>query len=254
MKIFLSSLENGMPLKDSWLQNIKNMPFRMKYNLVSYYYSRRGKALERATFIRDNSELLLVDSGAHSFQKGLKVDWEKYTDEYAEFIKMFDRPNVLGFFEMDIDVIVGYPRVLLLRKKLLKVSDKIIPVWHKDRGIKEFNSMCQEFRGGIVAISGFKNEDIRDEQYLMFLKRAKKYGCKMHCLGMTRRKILDKVPFDFVDSSSWRQRMIFARIGNRKVDSDWMRLKQNRDLVELENYKDGLAMQIEYEDKWRHMK
>jgi len=198
--------------------------------------------------------LLLVDSGAHSFQKGLKVDWEKYTDEYAEFIKMFDRPNVLGFFEMDIDVIVGYPRVLLLRKKLLKVSDKIIPVWHKDRGIKEFNSMCQEFRGRIVAISGFKNEDIRDEQYLMFLKRAKKYGCKMHCLGMTRRKILDKVPFDFVDSSSWRQRMIFARIGNRKVDSDWMRLKQNRDLVELENYKDGLAMQIEYEDKWRHMK
>lgn len=139
-------------------------------------------------------------------------------------------------------------------KKLLKVSDKIIPVWHKDRGIKEFNSMCQEFRGRIVAISGFKNEDIRDEQYLMFLKRAKKYGCKMHCLGMTRRKILDKVPFDFVDSSSWRQRMIFARIGNRKVDSDWMRLKQNRDLVELENYKDGLAMQIEYEDKWRHMK
>jgi len=39
MKIFLSSLENGMSLKDSWLQNIKNMPFRMKYNLVGSLYN-----------------------------------------------------------------------------------------------------------------------------------------------------------------------------------------------------------------------
>ena len=51
----------------------------------------------------------------------------------------------------------------------------------------------------------------------MFLKYAKKYDCKVHCLGMTRKKILDTVPFDFVDSSSWKQASIYGRIGKRKV-------------------------------------
>lgn len=38
MKIFLSSLEHGIRLENSWLKDVKNLPFRLKYNLVSYYY------------------------------------------------------------------------------------------------------------------------------------------------------------------------------------------------------------------------
>ena len=134
----------------------------------------------------------MIDSGAHSFQKGKKVDWIKYTYEYADFIKKFDTPNVVGYFEMDVDNIIGYDKVLELRKILESVSDKIIPVWHKNRGIEEFKKMCQEYAGKIIAITGFKNEDIKDEQYLMFLKYAKKFNCKVHCLGMTRKKYLTK--------------------------------------------------------------
>lgn len=252
MKIFLSSLEHGIRLENSWLKDVKNLPFRLKYNLVSYYYLRNSGCLKRAIYIRDNSELMLVDSGAHSFQKGKRVEWETYVDEYAKFIQTFDKPNILGFFEIDIDAIVGYPRVLELRRKLMNVSNKIIPVWHKGRGIAEFNKMCRDFQGKIIAVSGFKNEDIKDDQYLMFLKRAKQYGCKMHCLGMTRRDVLDKVPFDFVDSSSWNSPVRYAVMGGRKIDSDWIRIAKNRDLVELEAYKRGMAMQREYEEKWRN--
>lgn len=139
MKIFLSSLEHGIRLENSWLKDVKNLPFRLKYNLVSYYYLKNSGCLKRATCIRDNSELMLVDSGAHSFQKGKRVEWETYVDKYAKFIQTFDKPNILGFFEIDIDTIVGYPRVLELRRKLMNVSNKIIPVWHKGRGIAE---MC----------------------------------------------------------------------------------------------------------------
>ena len=253
MKVFLSALENGRtcydsgkPLAHYFVENGINM----KYNLMSYYYIRNQMSL--ACFIREHTEEILIDSGAHSFQKGKKVDWLEYTKKYAQFIKEFDRPNVVGYFEMDVDNVIGYEKVLELRKILEDVSDKVIPVWHKNRGIEDFKQMCQQYAGKIVAITGFKNEDIQDHQYLMFLKYAKKYGCKVHCLGMTRRKILDKVPFDYVDSSSWKQSGIYGRIdGKGKVSREFSKTK--REVVFMENYLYGMEMQKHYYEKWRHI-
>ena len=143
-------------------------------------------------------------------------------------------------------------KVLELRKILENVSNKIIPVWHKNRGIEEFKKMCQDYSERVIAITGFKNEDIKDEQYLMFLKYAKKYNCKVHCLGMTRKKVLDKVPFDYVDSSSWKQSGIYGRIDGRgKVSKQFSKVK--REIVFMENYKVGIKMQNHYYKKWRHI-
>jgi hypothetical protein len=251
MKVFLSALENGAncynskkPLAEFFVDN--NIKF--KYNLMSYYYIKNKNDL--AEFIRDNSQEILIDSGAHSLQKGKKVNWLEYTKQYADFIKRFDKENVIGYFEMDVDNIIGYDKVLELRKILESVSNKIIPVWHKNRGIDEYKKMCQKYQGKIVAITGFKNEDIKDEQYLMFLKYAKKYNCKVHCLGMTRKKVLDKVPFDYVDSSSWKQSSIFGRVDGRgKVTREFSKI--NREIVFMENYKLGIKMQEHYYKKWK---
>lgn len=262
MKIFLSSLEGNTSYNaDCWLCNLDKLPFKLKWNLVSYFYVRgnSGKA-KKGLLIRDNSELILVDSGAHSFQKGAKrgrgIDWEKYTRQYAQWIQDFDRPNVLGYFEMDIDAIIGYERVLELRELLQTVTDKIIPVWHKNRGIADFNAMCKEYSGKIVAVSGFRNEDITDDQYLMFLKHAKKYNCRVHALGMARAKILDKVPFDYADSSSWGQATINAYIFRDDgtphfLNSDWVRNPANRENLSLRNYLYGMKLQKKYYEKWR---
>lgn len=247
----MSALENGSTVYDSGepLVNyfLKNK-IKMKYNLMSYYYIR--KKFDLAETIRKNSQEILIDSGAHSFQKGKKVNWEEFTKEYADFIKKFDKPNVIGYFEMDVDNIIGYEKVLKLRKTLEKVSNKIIPVWHKNRGIEEFKKMCKQYKDKIIAITGFKNEDIKDKQYMMFLKYAKKYNCKVHCLGMTRKKILDKIPFDYVDSSSWKQSGIYGRIdGKGKVTKEFSKVK--REVVFLENYKVGMKMQEHYYNKWK---
>lgn len=237
MKIFLSALEShGV--------NICNNLGQLKWNLMSFYYLKQP-VFEK---VLDHSELMLIDSGAHSFQKGKKVDWVEYTKRYADWIKANDCPKILGYFEMDVDNAIGYERVLYLRSILESVSDKIIPVWHKNRGVDEFKKMCQQYAGKIVAITGFRNEDIKDEQYIMFLKYAKKHGCKVHCLGMTRKEILDKVPFDYVDSSSWCQRGAFARIGNRKVKSEFARNNVKR--LFIENYKLGMEMQKYYYKRW----
>lgn len=252
MKVFLSAVShrtcgNGNPqnMSDYFLEK----GLKYNYNLLSFYYIKSEKDYKSAVNVRDNSKEVLIDSGAHSFQKGKKVDWEEFTKEYAEFIKKFDKPNVIGYFEMDVDNIIGYDKVLELRKILEKNSDKIIPVWHKNRGIEEYKKMCKDYSDKIIAITGFKNEDIKDEQYMMFLKYAKKYNCKVHCLGMTRKKLLDKIPFDYVDSSSWCQKSIYGTIGGKKVSKE--QSKTNMKKIFLENYKLGMKMQEHYYNKWK---
>lgn len=256
MKVFLSSLENGSQSKHeakggkalelAYILKRDNVP--MLYNLMSYYYIKNKEPL--AEFIRDNSKEIMIDSGAHSFQKGKKVDWLEYTKRYADFIRRFDRPHVVGYFEMDVDNIIGYDRVLQLRKILENVSNKIIPVWHSNRGIDDFKLMCLKYAGKVVAISGFKNGDIRDEQYLMFVKYARKHNCRIHCLGMTRKEILDKVPFDYVDSSTWKQHGIYGKIAkyNRKVSREFSNTNRS-DVMKL-NYLHGVDMQKHYYQKW----
>lgn len=249
MRIFLSAVEQGAQ-KDGikHIMNAKGPP--MKWNLMSYYYARAD--FEHVLRVRDNSELVMIDSGAHSFQKGKKVKWVEYTREYAKFIKLFDRPNVVGYFEMDVDNIIGYEKVLALRRILHEESghaDKIIPVWHKNRGIAEYKAMCEKHAGRTVAITGFKNEDIRDHQYPLFLKEAKKHGCKVHCLGMTRKKVLDRVPFDYTDSSSWVQSAVYGKVGDRKVSREFS--KTNRTDVFIASYLEAMKMQDHYYRRWR---
>lgn len=240
MKVFLSGLEASGEFND-----IDRIVKHYKYMLVSFYYIKQD-IFDR---ILSKSELMIVDSGAHSFQKGKKVDWDEYTRRYAEWIKSNDCEKIVGYFEMDVDNIIGYEKVKSLRAILTAVSDKIIPVWHKNRGIEDFKEMCRLNAGKVVAITGFKNEDIKDHQYIMFLKYAKKFGCKVHCLGMTRKAILDNVPFDFADSSSWKQQALYGRIGNRKVSKEFSRT--NRSIVMAESLLQAQKMQEHYHTMWQ---
>lgn len=211
MKIFLSALENNTARLDELGS--------MHYNLMSYYYIPKNP--KRALGIIEQSERIMIDSGAHTFQKGkTKLNWEEYTESYARFIRENDCNKIVGYFEMDVDKVIGLERVIKLRRRLEQETDKIIPVWHKGRGIENFYRMCEEYSGRVVAITGFKNEDIKDDQYAQFLKIAWQHNCRVHCLGMTRKDILKKVPFDYVDSSSWTQGVLYGRLGSRKLKNE----------------------------------
>ena len=63
----------------------------------------------------------LLDSGAFTMfsdkKKAQGLVWEEYVDKYADFIV---RNNVEHFFELDIDKLVGYDKVLQLRNRLEK--------------------------------------------------------------------------------------------------------------------------------------
>lgn len=244
MKIFLSSLETAHTEEILDYLHKFNID-HLLWNLMSFYYLTPQKF----KLITSKSKQIMIDSGAHSFQKGKTVNWTKYTEKYAEFIKEYDNDKILGYFEMDVDNRIGFNKVLKLRNTLEQVTNKIIPVWHKNRGIKQFTKMCKKYSGKIVAISGFQNEDIKDYQFKLFLKKAWEYNCKLHGLGITRKKVLDKVPFDFVDSSSWRLGTTFYRIGGQKVNKQ--SVKNNWGKAKAISYKRAIKKQLHYYNKWK---
>lgn len=143
----------------------------------------------------------LLDSGAFTFMQSSKnhVNWEEYLNRYIAYINKYDIKN---FFELDIDTITGYDYVKELRKRLeTETGKKCMPVFHKIRGLKEWEKMCQEYP--YVAIGTMHEYNGKPEILMYLLDIAKKYGTKVHGLGFTRLNLLDKVPFYSVDSTSW---------------------------------------------------
>ncbi len=170
------------------------------YILESFYYVKDWQV----NHIKDK-KLFLLDSGAFTFMSNSNkaVDWNDYLNRYIAFIKKYD---VDYFFELDIDVVVGYEEVKRLRYKLEKATGKqCIPVWHKSRGIEEFKKLCEEYK--YIAIGGIVTREIKPSEYdkmFQLVKYAKSKGVKVHGLGFTNLKLLERSGFYSVDSTSWK--------------------------------------------------
>lgn len=192
MRIFLAGVAGflGNYLKDV---DLAKDPI---YMLESFYYEDDEKAKSIA-----KAKDFLLDSGAFTFMQSSKkaVDWEEYLDRYIAFVNKWDVKN---FFELDIDTITGYDYVKKLRVRLEKETGKqCMPVFHKIRGLAEWERMCQEYP--YVAIGTMHEYNGRPDILVYLLDIAKKYGTKVHGLGFTRLNLLAKVPFYSVDSTSW---------------------------------------------------
>ena len=172
-----------------------------KWHLTCYHEVKRENLWQE---FLDFSDAVLVDSGAHGLQRGSrKIEWDDFTEEYADWIVAHDTDKVVGYFEMDVDNIIGIPKVEALRRRLKRKSKKIIEVWHRAYGWKGYVEMLRRNRGRIVGLPVFGSEDIKEEQVILFIQEAWKRNVRIHGLGCTRRRILRKIPFDSVDSSTW---------------------------------------------------
>lgn len=199
MKIFLA----GTDLLKSYPEELK----KSKYTLASFYNIQDWQI----SFLKQCDDFLL-DSGAFTFMNSKKknVDFEEYVEQYAEFI---NKHNIEKFFELDVDSVKGYKKVLEYRKRLEGLTGKkCIPVWHKTRGVEEFKKMCDEYL--YVSIGGIVAGEIKPEQYKAFpmmINEAHKRGAKIHGLGFTSTSYFDKIRFDTVDSTTWN---VGGKFGN----------------------------------------
>lgn len=169
--------------------------------MISYYYI---KGLMKYIDIT-RLENLIIDSGAFTFMNGKKITknlLEGFVDEYINFIKQY---NIKHYLEMDVDSIFGHDYVLEIREKLEKETNrKSIPVWHKSRGLDEFIKLCKNY--DYIAIGGIVTQEIKRKEWDILIKLnkiASQYNCKVHGLGFTPTKEIEKYGFYSCDSSSW---------------------------------------------------
>lgn len=150
----------------------------------------------------------LLDSGAFSFfgrcKDPNKVDWDGYVKSYIDYINKYD---IKHFFELDVDSLVGYDRMLAMRHQIEKGTGKnVIPVFHRSRGIEEYKKMCNEYDYIAIGCSG-KHDSVWTRTYPHKLKQLVDYandrGVKVHGLGFTSLTGLKEIPFYSVDSTSW---------------------------------------------------
>ena len=199
MKIYLAGTYSRLYCVDNCLSYCR--PFILE----SFYYIDE-KFEKRIPMFGD----FLLDSGAFTFcgTGGFhESQFEEYIERYADFI---NRNHVNKFFELDVDSITGYEKVLGYRKKLERLTNRQpIPVWHISRGKDEFIRHCDEYPyvalGGYVA--AIKASDPRQKAYVKaypwFISEAHKRRAKIHGLGFTSLEGLTKYHFDSVDSTSW---------------------------------------------------
>ena len=122
------------------------------------------------------------ENGQASIRNGVMELVKQYSDDDIVLVHDAIRPNVSQEIisgciatcrlKGSAIAVIACAEAMLLRKgedEDSSVSDKIIPVWHRNRGIEDFRRMCEKYSGKIVAITGFKN-DICENQFLMFLK------------------------------------------------------------------------------------
>lgn len=199
MKVFLAGTYSR-----KWLLNTHSS----KYVLESFYSFEKWQL----NYIHEWS-MFLLDSGAFTFMNsnGENIDFDAYLEKYIEFINAND---IRYFFELDVDSVIGYEKVKILTKRLEeKTNRQCIPVWHKSRGIKEWERMVKEYN--YVAIGGIVTKEIKQKEYPVFaelIRIAHKSGCKVHGLGFTNTKLLHKYHFDSVDSTSWLSASRFGQL------------------------------------------
>lgn len=165
----------------------------------------------------------MLDSGAFTFMdqkaQGVKsmvdeesVNWSDYVRRYADFIIEHD---IELFFELDIDVVVGFDEVKKLRKQLeARTGKRSIPVWHKSRGLQNWKDTVKEY--DYVAIGGVVSGEIKRGERKFFnpmcdiahAQNTRVHGLGVSPSGMTGAVVpsgtgLQQYRFDSVDSTNW---------------------------------------------------
>ena len=142
---------------------------------------------------------VICDSGAFSFMTDPKrmrrMDIDEYCDNYCEFIKKHD---VTNFFELDVDTLLGVDKARGLRSRIEKnAKRRPIPVWHRERGKKGWEEMCDDYDYVALPLSG-KNDTSQwiaqdDYRRLWWLvNEAHKRGARIHALGLGMNQRLYK--------------------------------------------------------------
>lgn len=185
---------NAISSKNSYNQ-LKDLG--IKRCLISYFYLKKSKGL-LDTMIEDGFDIL-IDSGLFTFSNKAKPseeDMRNYCEEYIEFVDKYkDCENILGFFELDCDI-VNYDYktfVLPYQKRLLEKTNKIYLVYQKGRTQEDLENMLKENVDFISIPSVNRRRKQMNINYDDVIDCIHKHKKKVHLLGCSTVDLCYKV-------------------------------------------------------------
>ena len=195
MKIYLA----GSGWDKLWIKKLGGNDF-YDFNRLETFWSISKHEAE----VIHRYKNFMLDSGAFSFFGGAKTDLDEYVKKYIDFINKY---NVKQFFELDIYSLIGKEKTDKINKRIEKeTGKKTIPVFHIFLGIEHFKKLCEEYNYIAISASGFYHSKWtrkNPEKLRKIIDYAHSKEVEVHGLGYTNMKMLDKMPFDSVDSTSW---------------------------------------------------
>lgn len=167
--------------------------------LVSHPYSHHFFK-ERANFhIRE----WVLDSGAFTQFNAGKPPLA--INDYIDFCKMArDTDSQLAAI-FALDVVGDWKTTLANTEALWKAGVEAIPCFHAGEPEDVLLGMARDYPR--IAIGGASGR-LYGNQRIKFLEQcvARVWPKRIHCFGVTDNRILERLPFDSVDSSSWDYR------------------------------------------------
>lgn len=162
-----------------------------------------------------------LDSGVFTFMRRAGVvgysnpatrtagTWEEFKVMAADYITYLKRDAHVWdhIIELDVDEIFGVERADIFRRNLHSmVGDRLLPVWHAQRGQEGWQEMIRTFPYVAMSISraaGGRNTRRNHALIREMVRQAHERGVQVHLLGGSTMDYFDDYDVDTMDASSW---------------------------------------------------
>lgn len=182
--------------------------------LLSFYYIRDKQWLLRKRKEANPEVEFMIDSGAFTLQDAKKEpdesEYKRFLDQYVQFL--YDNKDCLfAAAEFDVESIFGYGTIRKWQQEYFKPLEKaglpIIYIWHKEKGIGEWEAMCKEHD-----YVGLNSAFLEDHDPATVMQPARKYLTKVHGFALTRQWALEDLGMATADSITWKSGERFGQI------------------------------------------
>ena len=162
--------------------------------LISYYYSKNKWLFEK----KDN---VLLDSGGFTARmQGTTIG----VKNYAEYINEHE-------VKLAVNLDTNNVQETLLNQKYLEKNTncQILPVYHlSDYRNSEHKNLLDQYMSNyeyfcVGGMAGGRNKESSVKLFLDYVFSKTKDKCKIHGLGLTGSKFLNRYPLYSVDSTTW---------------------------------------------------
>lgn len=221
--MFVKPTRRGKP--NLWLEELDTWPHYRYLDSGAFSFLNRGQGSRIAGTGKTTKQLESDKREGDAKKVVLLSDVQKHFDEYAAYLST-DLDDWDFVFDMDMDtldltredgsIMPGIEFTEWARPRLRAIAgDRFIPVWHPltddPIGFPRFKALCDEYK--YIAIGSDMDLKWRPFKYLCDYAHSK--GVLVHGLGTSKVEILDLIPFDTADSSTWLSGSKFGMYAGR---------------------------------------